>query len=101
MHESCCAAIFICAGILILTTSMKFVEFMSDTCYTRTFCSTPVSEMKPWPGMLIVVESVCYSEQQDEHNGKKIYDHESEVRRKNYLKYCEYTLVCQLCDVYI
>jgi hypothetical protein len=57
--------------------------------------------MKPQPGMLIVVDSDCYSEQQNEHTGKNLYDLESEVRRKNYLKYCEYMVLCQPCDVYI
>jgi hypothetical protein len=49
-----------------------------------------VSEMKLHPGMFIVIDSDCYLQQQNEYTGHFFYDYKSEVRRKNYLKYCEY-----------
>jgi len=51
--------------------------------------------------MLTIVDSDCYMEQQNEHTGKKNYDDKSKVKRKNYLKYWEYMLLWQPCDVYI
>jgi len=71
-----------------ITNSIKFVEFMSDTCnsYKKVLFHTS-SELKPQPGMLIVVDSDCYLEQQNEHTGINLYHHESKVKGKNYLKY--------------
>ena len=75
---------------------------MSDTCnsYKKVLFHTS-SELKPQPGMLIVVDSDCYLEQQNEHTGKNLYHHESKVKGKNYLKYWEYMPIWQPCDVYI
>jgi len=70
-----------------ITSSIKIIEFLSDTCYSyKKVCTTPVSELKPQPGMLIIVNSDCYLEQQNEHTGKNLYGHESKVKKKNYFK---------------